>query len=86
MASILDGVPVVEDEVFRGTVTTKESKMGARTFAPAFNPGERVRLKSGGPAMTVLSCRPAGVEVTWHPADGTMHKAVVPPDALTASE
>ena len=51
-------------------------------------PGDRVRLESGGPEMTVLDVgRYTGCVVCeWPTADGATHRVAFPPASLTASE
>lgn len=46
-----------------------------------FLPGDVVRLKSGGPKMTVLQCTRIGVDVCWFDRDG-FNKTQVGIDAI----
>ena len=49
-----------------------------------FRPGDQVRLRSGGPPMTVLGVSGKGEEVkcSWFDAGGGFHQEPFPPGAL----
>lgn len=81
MASVLDGVPVTENVVFRGQ--TKEDNFSAKAAPAPFAAGDVVRLKSGGPTMTVASCRNGIVEACWFDEAGALHKATAPANCVT---
>lgn len=47
------------------------------------SPGEVVRLRGGGPALTVVSARANNmVEVTWHVGNGKLMSATLPVTCL----
>lgn len=47
------------------------------------SPGEVVRLRGGGPSLTVVAARGNGmVEVTWHVEDGKLMSATLPSTCL----
>jgi uncharacterized protein YodC (DUF2158 family) len=53
-----------------------------------FRPGDQVRLRSGGPPMTVLGVSAKGGEVkcSWFDAGGAFHQEPFPPGALVLLE
>jgi uncharacterized protein YodC (DUF2158 family) len=54
------------------------------TMSDTFQPGDVVRLKSGGLPMTVVSPRGPDVEVVWLHTDGAIESAAVPAACLMA--
>lgn len=54
---------------------------------PQFKPGEKVRLKSGGPAMTVEEIASNGrVVCQWFDKDKNLRDGMFPPDSLEPYE
>jgi|GraSoiStandDraft_57_1057295.scaffolds.fasta_scaffold952194_1 uncharacterized protein YodC (DUF2158 family) len=53
-----------------------------------FRPGDQVRLRSGGPPMTVLSVSAKGSDVkcSWFDASQAFHQEHFPPGALVLLE
>lgn len=54
-------------------------------MSAGFNVGDRVKLKSGGPDMTVVSTEGFGetrIYTMWFDSSGKKHDADFPPDAL----
>jgi uncharacterized protein YodC (DUF2158 family) len=53
-----------------------------------FRPGDQVRLRSGGPPMTVLgvNARSGEVKCSWFDAGQAFHQEPFPPDALVLLE
>lgn len=69
-----------------GQLTAKEDGMDVvpvLRLSVSPSPGETVRLRGGGPAMTVVSARNDVIEVVWFAADGSLHKATIPATCLT---
>ncbi len=52
----------------------------------AFKVGDTVRLKSGGPVMTVVEVGADNVDCQWFTGDGAPERAGFPPDALKSWE
>jgi len=49
---------------------------------PKYKIGDRVTLKSGGIAMTVVYCDQYNVSVSWS-ANRTLHRTTIPVEAVT---
>lgn len=67
------------------TLIISASDQGVVEFPDAspvrFRPGDVVRLKSGGPKMTVTKCTRIGIDVCWFDREG-MNKTSVEIDAI----
>jgi uncharacterized protein YodC (DUF2158 family) len=55
-------------------------------MANTFNPGDTVRLKSGGPLMTVTAVDDPRVYVTWFDESNKRHSEIFPAIALEVND
>jgi uncharacterized protein YodC (DUF2158 family) len=63
-------------------MTTASKLILLKDFLPPFKIGDKVRLKSGGPPMTVTACIDGQIEVQWFDGESRANQCIYPPAAL----